>query len=526
MQAYLRIENPGVAPKEAFTLLGASTKRGNSGQIGQFGSGNKHGVAVCLRNKLDPVIFAGNLKMSFGTRPQNVDDGFKNHEFARVFVKFSGKEGDTSRSSTEDLGFVLEYGAADWAGIDLALREFISNSIDRAVQEGEEEEAVKWNLGNPGKWVNSSFVQDSYREEFNNHMKEYRKKARDFQHVTVDVVNENQVRAKTGTTRVFIPLSPKVLEFYNNLGKWFLHFSEPESLGKCILPKTNRNLKGRTAAVIYRRGVRVREFESSEVSSLFDYNLDNLEMDESRKVDDWKVRYAAARAVRDSDAETLAVLMNSFKTGPKWEHDFDQYGIAPDTYATASEIAIRSKVWQKAFEAAGGDDGVIATADNGSLAVRKGYKVLTAPQAFVTAAGMYGIRTPEKVLTQDDREGREVIEATPDAIAALDFVWNVVQTTGMTNGKDRPNVKCFTKIMEGGGQTLGFYRDGTVYVNTDIAGYGSLEGGQNVLTQQLLVTMMEEVAHWVTGATDNSRDFQDYVLNLAVKLAKAQAGIL
>jgi len=42
----------------------------------------------------------------------------------------------------------------------------------------------------------------------------------------------------------------------------------------------------------------------------------------------------------------------------------------------------------------------------------------------------------------------------------------------------------------------------------------------------LIVTMLEEVTHHVTGAGDNSRDFQDYVLNLAVKLAKVQAGIL
>jgi hypothetical protein len=120
--------------------------------------------------------------------------------------------------------------------------------------------------------------------------------------------------------------------------------------------------------------------------------------------------------------------------------------------------------------------------------------VVAAPEAFVKAAETYGIRTPEKVLTQDDREGREVIDATPDALTALDFVWDVVEKNGMTNGKQRPNIKCFRKIMEGGSQTLGFYRDGTAYINSDIAGYGSLTGGYNVLTQQLLVTMIEEVA--------------------------------
>ena len=58
-------------------------------------------------------------------------------------------------------------------------------------------------------------------------------------------------------------------------------------MSKAILPKNNRNLGDRKAAVIYRRGVRVREFESSDQESLFDYNLNDLTIDESRKASDW-----------------------------------------------------------------------------------------------------------------------------------------------------------------------------------------------------------------------------------------------
>jgi len=34
---------------------------------------------------------------------------------------------------------------------------------------------------------------------------------------------------------------------------------------------------------------------------------------------------------------------------------------------------------------------------------------------------------------------------------------------------------------------------------------------------------LEEVAHYVTGATDNSRDFQDFLLDLSVKLARSRS---
>src|SRR5438874_1227594 len=111
MGAFLKIENPGVAPEEAFTLLGASTKRGsdNTATIGKFGTGNKHGVAVLLRNALAPTVFAGSLRLEFSTRGQVVNDGLKDTAFNRVVVKYGGKDRNgVSRSSTEDLGFVYE----------------------------------------------------------------------------------------------------------------------------------------------------------------------------------------------------------------------------------------------------------------------------------------------------------------------------------------------------------------------------------------------------------------------------------
>lgn len=37
-------------------------------------------------------------------------------------------------------------------------------------------------------------------------------------------------------TRVFVPLTPKVLNSYSYLGKCFLHFSEPESLEIVVVP--------------------------------------------------------------------------------------------------------------------------------------------------------------------------------------------------------------------------------------------------------------------------------------------------
>ena len=139
MPAFLKIENIGVCPPEGFTVLGVSLAdtSTNEGVIGTFGQWIKHGVAVCLRNELSPVVFAGTLKMEFSIRPQTVSDSQASKEFGRVVVKYGGTDQTTgaSRSSTEDLGFVLDYGKQDWNEVALALREFVSNAIDRSIRE-------------------------------------------------------------------------------------------------------------------------------------------------------------------------------------------------------------------------------------------------------------------------------------------------------------------------------------------------------------------------------------------------------
>ena len=302
MPAYLKIENIGVCPPEGYTVLGVSLAdtSQNEGVIGTFGSGAKNGVAVLLRNNLSPVVFAGTLKLEFGTRPQTVADSQASKEFGRVVVKYGGTDQATgaNRSSTEDLGFVLEYGKQDWNEVAMALREFVSNAIDRSIRE--------W-----GDWSG----------------------------VTIEIVEESQVRAKKNHTRVFVPMNAEVFEFYNNLGKWFLHFSEPESLSNAILPKNNRNLGDRKAAVIYRRGVRVREFESSDQESLFDYNLNDLTIDESRKASDWDVKHHCGKALASADKDILAMLFDRLLNSDKgcWEFGFDTYSLQPCYYDSTED---------------------------------------------------------------------------------------------------------------------------------------------------------------------------------------------
>lgn len=482
MTAYLKIENIGVCPVEGFTVLGVSLAdtSNHAGVIGTFGSGSKHSIAVCLRDELDPVVFCGTLRLEFFTRPQTVADTQASKDFSRVCVKYGGTDPITgsSRSQTDDLGFVLDYGKQDWNEVALALREFVSNAIDRSIRER-------------GDWSG----------------------------VKIEIVDEGQVRAKRDHTRVFLPLTPEVLTFYNDLGKWFLHFSEPESLQKQILPKKNRNLGDRKAAVIYRRGVRVWEFESSDTESLFDYNLDNLTIDEARKASDWDVRHHCGQALANAEKNVLAILfdhlLNSEK--PVWEFGFDIYSLQP-TYRDSPEAEQRKRQnWQEAFAQVAGEGAVLTGEGTVDQLERKGYKPVKAPENLVNAALRYGIQAAATVLSADELCGRSITASTPDAQTAVETVWEWIEEANLTNDKPRPPVKCFSSIMDAGVVLNGYYRDGVVYINADLA-----EGVSN----RLMKVALEEVAHYVTGATDNSRDFQDYLLDLAVKLGRSRREII
>lgn len=477
MPAYLKIENPGVCPEAGFTLLGASMKGDHSspGTIGKFGSGNKHGVAVLLRADVRPVIFCGQLKLEFFTREQPISDGITTTIAKRLFVKYSGREeSGKSRSSNEDMGFTLEYGKYDWTEISMALREFVSNAIDMA---------IKWNT---------------------HHNKDVR---HPWDGATVTVVEENQVRAKSGMTRVFVPLNNDVLNFYNNIGKWFLHFSEPHLLEACLLPKRNRNFSDKNCAVIYRRGVLVREI-NGDVPSVFDYNLNDLAVDEARNVDDYKLRALCAVAVAHAAPHELVKIM---KTEKHWEHNFDAYYLKPAWGEGEDKIAARKKNWSAAVDLFGDHAVLVSTSGEETRVARKGYTPVMVSVAILQAAEAYGARSTLTMLTEDERVGREVTEPTEEALIALDWVWGKICELGMSDGKDKPPMRGFRPMMDAGELVMGYTRNDTIFISIDAGGV------------ELQQTILEECAHYVSGAVDGSRDIQDWAFKFGIRSLQTHA---
>jgi hypothetical protein len=474
MTAYLLIENPGICPSEGFTILGATTKKDskNAKTIGMFGSGNKHSVATLLRNEISPIIFTDNLRLEFTTQNIEMSSDLATTEFKQVVVEYSG-----SKEGREKLGFVLDYGSRDWTTTDMALREFVSNAIDHTIIYNE-----KHNPGISPPWDG----------------------------VRVEIVNESEISAKSGFTRIFIPVNMYVEQFFEDLGKWFLHFSEPESLNKTILPKNRirRNIKTDCSAVIYRRGVRVREFENDTIPSLFDYNIQDLELDESRNADDWVCRMQCTRMIRDGSVKELSLLLLSFlHCNVKWEHKFDTYGLKKEYNDKLVVLEQRKKNWEHALLSVD-KTAVFSKAHCSNFVKEKGHIPVILPDTWVSVLTDMGLRTSDTFLGKDEQEGRIIVEPTEDVVLLTKEIWQKIVGFNMHSNKDLPEIHCFHQNVTGSAVLFGYQRDNGIYMNCDISTGTCVD---------LYVTILEELCHYITNAHDGSRDFQIWMVKFGVK---------
>lgn len=114
MKNYLEIKSFGQIDIQAFTLIGASTKRNDDTKIGLYGSGNKYSVATLLRQGIDFKVFSGEDEIVFSTRNQE----FRGQSFDVILV--NGQE--TSLTTT--------MGGEDWNTAFAPIREIYSNALD------------------------------------------------------------------------------------------------------------------------------------------------------------------------------------------------------------------------------------------------------------------------------------------------------------------------------------------------------------------------------------------------------------
>ncbi len=467
---YLAIRNPGVADYHGLTLLGVTTTKnaGYSGTIGLFGSGTKLALALLLRYGIEPVYYCGTLRMEFLLKEQIV----KGDKFHIVCVKYNGKDLEgNSKTSTEELGFTLEWGVENWKSLDMAFREIVSNAIDGSIIAGGSHKSVKFEL--------------------------------------VD-----KPRAKNGYTTVFLPYTEEVEAMYQNRSLTFLHFTNPEYLAQRILPKRYPNTN---QVLIYKKGVLAHV---SEGNSLYDYNLgDELELDESRNAKDWEARYYVAQALKNAEPKFIVPILQKInKTEDFWEGNLESNYLQQKSYDDESLRTKRELAFQTAWKAIAGEKGVMTTGTTAlaSFVEKKGYNpVLVQAKNWISVLESYNVPSETNILTKNEIDGKFVSEPTEDMLASTLKVWKMLESIELTDGKTMPGVKSFYTIMDAGSQCMGYF----VPQGTDIYIHKDLTAGP-----LLDKVVLEEMVHFVTnGATDGSRDLQDFLFRVIGKLAFSKA---
>jgi hypothetical protein len=475
---YLLISNVGVAPVEGYTLLGMSTTRdsGVAGAIGMFGSGTKHAINLLLRRGVKVWIYCGLTRLEFFTADEEVNDGLGIKIVKRVMCKLGG-----TSSRQIDCGWCLDFGAQDWTEVGMGIREFVSNAIDRTIRQ-------------------TGGFKSSIRDGS----------------LKVTTVEESARRAKDGHTQIFIELTDEVQAYFGELPKRFLHFSrDPDQVYQRVLPKADRNLTERKTPMIYRHGVLVREFRESDQRSLFDYNFgDEIKIDESRNSSEYTIRAECAKFMRKADKDTLVTI---YKSLVACEDTFESHlDVRSYVCPWSTPEDEEKKVWTEAWEEANDGATVLCKEDSTQAAEfvqRKGYAVKKVRESgWVTTAGRFGVATASDILSENEQKGREMLPPTAAASHAVDTVWSWLEALGMTKGKDKPKVGGYRELMDGESDVLGFWEQGsdTVFLREDIS---------SACNKMTLKVALEEVGHYVTGATDNSRDFQQFFIEGFVELA-------
>jgi len=307
------------------------------------------------------------------------------------------------------------------------------------------------------------------------------------------------MRAKSGYTRVFVPWSQESQEFLNTINERFLHFARNREMQH----GTMLDKKAPGKAKIYRKGVFVREMSRYSADSLWDYNFgDELEIDECRNASNGACECSIAQAIANSPS----IVTNMFE---RFISDENRRCPMYEDMLSAWDLTGKD-FWADLWDKVAGTGAVIIT-EKSTLVKQltaKGFHPVRVPSGWYEAMKNAGIMEGCKCLSHVENNGAEILQPTQNAIDTLNKVWGWLSDFNMVANKQKPPVRCFSQVMDAGTVLCGYYepKDGHIYINVD-----------NDTDSQ---TMLEELAHYVTGSTDNSRDFQDYAFKAATRIAE------
>jgi hypothetical protein len=223
MNKYILIQNDGEIESNSFELIGASTKRGQEGKIGFFGSGLKYSIAYMMRKEIGFRVFSGETELAFTTKQEKLKD----QSFDRICINGSPTSYTTTMGPTWK---------EDW----YVLREIYCNALDETnCQIIRDTEIVQPSEGKTRIYIQLTESLQSVIDKWDNYFSEDRTPIFTAENVYSSYLGNED---GTGGSRQAVSVYPK------------------------------------TEGILYRRGIRV--YKSSEF--MYDYGCSNVNINEDR----------------------------------------------------------------------------------------------------------------------------------------------------------------------------------------------------------------------------------------------------
>ena len=375
---YLMVQNPKELPLWGVRVLGRSNK--DMSQIGRFGSGLKEAVCLLMRLDLEFFIYTGDCRVDFSI--QDIDG----HD--EICFKISKDLSSYKAGHWNPLGLDPKFGQYDWTDAWQALREIFCNALDE-ISESDE--------------------------------------------LHHEIVSE--AKGVEGSTRFYIEFKDPIIKDYGDLPNKILQLGNPEVLyssdvhGRLM----NKSSLG-DHAQIFNRGIWVQE---SGQKSLFDYDLTNIKLTESRSSDWFSINREVSALINSSTSKIISQVLKSYVF--ESEANYLETGILQYSPGKMSE---NREAWRQAWEMAFGGN---ACATIGSIRViqdveNAGKTPIVVESWLAKRFRQIGILTSGELLNNDDSDGFEVVY---EGLDEFDELWEKLKREKyifVTKG-DKPKVK-------------------------------------------------------------------------------------
>lgn len=295
---------------------------------------------------------------------------------------------------------------------------------------------------------------------------------------------------RPGKTVVYIPVDDIGRAYFTNIRSKFLHNTD-----KFDVPIFT-NCSNKT--MIYRSNVLTATYDKK---ALFCYNSNDFKLTESRTIDEIQSNYIVARLLsQHATEEDIGKLLFALHKG----EDCCETKISTCYFSgKASTFAAKTKA---AFKTVFGANACACSIYLADRITRKGYTPVTFDANWIKYFREIDILTEIDVLTKLEQKDKKVRNPKNVTVKVFDRCWARVKELGLDNGKDKPKLMIQEYAVDNV-VVRGEYEDGVVYINKDIEG----------VSDELIMTILDELGHHCSGGNDISRDLQEWFLKLACK---------